>query len=144
MRLNPHAKMCPGTTIEKKILREAFGDMLPEQVAWRQKEQFSDGVGYGWIDTLKTLTAATVSDDQMARAAERFPIHPPMNKEEYFYRTIFEEHFPSSNAALCVPSIPSVACSTAEALAWDASFKGQNEPSGRAVKGIHESTCNNQ
>jgi asparagine synthase (glutamine-hydrolysing) len=138
MRLNPEAKMCPGSTIEKKIVREAFADMLPEEVAWRQKEQFSDGVGYNWIDTLKQITSEAVSDEQMAHAAERFPINPPMNKEEYYYRSIFEEHFPSQSAARCVPSVPSVACSTAEALAWDASFKNLNDPSGRAVKGVHE------
>ena len=138
MRLNPAAKMCPGNTIEKKTVREAFADMLPESVAWRQKEQFSDGVGYSWIDSLKEMTSQAVTDEQMAHAAERFPINPPMNKEEYFYRSIFEEHFPSRSAALSVPSVPSVACSTAEALAWDASFKNQNDPSGRAVKGVHE------
>ena len=138
MRLNPAAKMCPGNTIEKKIVREAFADMLPESVAWRQKEQFSDGVGYSWIDSLKEMTSQAVTDEQMAHAAERFPINPPMNKEEYFYRSIFEEHFPSRSAALSVPSVPSVACSTAEALAWDASFKNQNDPSGRAVKGVHK------
>jgi asparagine synthase (glutamine-hydrolysing) len=138
MRLNPAAKMCPGQTIEKKIVREAFADMLPEEVAWRQKEQFSDGVGYSWIDTLKQITSEAVTDEQMAHAAERFPINPPMNKEEYYYRSIFEEHFPSQSAARCVPSVPSVACSTAEALAWDASFKNLNDPSGRAVKGVHE------
>ena len=137
MRLNPEAKMCPGNTIEKKIVREAFADMLPESVAWRQKEQFSDGVGYSWIDTLKAITAEAVNDEQMAHAAERFPINPPMNKEEYYYRTIFEEYFPSDSAAQSVPSVPSVACSTAEALAWDASFKNTNDPSGRAVKGVH-------
>ncbi len=137
MRLNPQAKMAPGTVIEKKILREAFADMLPESVAWRQKEQFGDGVGYGWIDTLKAMTAASVSDEQMAHASERFPINPPMNKEEYFYRSIFEEHFPSESAAKSVPSIPSVACSSAEALAWDKSFQNMNEPSGRAIKGVH-------
>ncbi len=138
MRQNPKAKMCPGTTIEKKIVREAFADMLPEDVAWRQKEQFSDGVGYSWIDTLKAITAEAVSDEQMAHAAERFPINPPMNKEEYYYRSIFEEYFPSESAARSVPSVPSVACSTAEALAWDASFKNVNDPSGRAVAGVHE------
>lgn len=138
MRLNPEAKMCPGHTIEKKIVREAFADMLPESVAWRQKEQFSDGVGYSWIDTLKEVTAAAVSDDEMAHAAERFPINTPMNKEEYYYRSIFEEYFPSESAARSVPSVPSVACSTAEALAWDESFKNVNDPSGRAVAGVHE------
>lgn len=138
MRQNPAAKMCSGTTIEKKIVREAFADMLPEDVAWRQKEQFSDGVGYSWIDTLKEITANAVSDEQMAHAAEKFPINPPMNKEEYYYRSIFEEYFPSESAARSVPSVPSVACSTAEALAWDASFKNVNDPSGRAVAGVHE------
>ena len=138
MRMNPEAKMCPGKSIEKRVVREAFSDMLPESVAWRQKEQFSDGVGYSWIDSLKEITAAAVSDEQMAHAAERFPINTPMNKEEYYYRSIFEEHFPSASAAKCVPSVPSVACSTAEALKWDASFSKLNDPSGRAVKGVHE------
>ena len=138
MRLNPAVKMCPGKTIEKKVVRDAFSGLLPESVAWRQKEQFSDGVGYSWIDTLKDITAQAVTDEQMAHAAERFPVNPPMNKEEYYYRSIFEEYFPGESAARSVPSVPSVACSTAEALAWDASFKGQNEPSGRAVSGVHE------
>ena len=138
MRTNPEAKMCPGKTIEKKIVREAFADMLPEAVAWRQKEQFSDGVGYSWIDTLKQITADQVSDEQMSHAAERFPINPPRNKEEYYYRSIFAEHFPSDSAAKTVPSVPSVACSTAEALAWDESFKNLNDPSGRAVAGVHD------
>ena len=139
MSLNPAAKMAPDGVIEKKILREAFQDMLPKEVVWRQKEQFSDGVGYSWIDSLKKITASAVSDEQMAHAAQRFPINTPQNKEEYYYRTIFEELFPSNSAAMSVPSVPSVACSTAEALAWDESFKNLNDPSGRAVKGIHES-----
>lgn len=138
MRLNPMAKMCPGNTIEKKIVREAFASMLPESVAWRQKEQFSDGVGYSWIDTLKEFTGQAVTDEQMAHAAERFPINTPMNKEEYYYRSIFSEYFPSESAAHSVPSVPSVACSTAEALAWDEIFKNMNDPSGRAVTGIHQ------
>ena len=138
MRTNPAAKMCRGKEIEKRIVREAFADMLPDAVAWRQKEQFSDGVGYSWIDTLKSITADMVSDEQMAHAAERFPSNPPRNKEEYYYRTIFAEHFPSDSAALTVPSVPSVACSTAEALAWDAAFANVNEPSGRAVADVHE------
>lgn len=137
MRLNPEAKMCPGTVIEKKILREAFSDMLLPSVAWRQKEQFSDGVGYSWIDSLKAVAESSVTDEQMAHAAERFPINPPMNKEEYCYRSIFEEHFPSESAARSVPSVPSVACSSAVALEWDASFKNMNDPSGRAVSGVH-------
>ena len=138
MRTNPEAKMCPGSTMEKKIVREAFADMLPKEVAWRQKEQFSDGVGYSWIDTLKQITSEAVSDEQMAHAAERFPINPPKNKAEYYYRSIFAEHFPSDSAAKSVPSEASVACSTAIALEWDAAFKGMNDPSGRAVKGVHE------
>ncbi len=137
MRTNPEAKMCRDD-IEKRIVREAFADMLPEEVAWRQKEQFSDGVGYSWIDTLKQITSDAVSDEQMAHAAERFPINTPKNKEEYYYRSIFAEHFPSDSAALSVPSEASVACSTAVALEWDASFQGMNDPSGRAVKGVHE------
>ena len=150
MRTNPEAKMCgltPGPSpkgegsfiIEKRIVREAFADMLPAEVAWRQKEQFSDGVGYSWIDTLKQITSEAVTDEQMAHAAERFPINPPKNKEEYYYRSIFAEHFPSDSAARSVPSEASVACSTAIALEWDAAFKGMNDPSGRAVKGVHES-----
>ena len=137
MRTNPSAKMCPGDTIEKRIVREAFADMLPEAVVWRQKEQFSDGVGYSWIDTLKAMTESAVSDEQMAHAAERFPINTPRNKEEYYYRSIFAEHFPSDSAARSVPSEASVACSTAVALEWDEAFKNLNEPSGRAVKGVH-------
>ena len=138
MRLNPAVKMCPGREIEKRVVREAFADMLPESVAWRQKEQFSDGVGYSWIDSLKALTAHAVTDEQMAHAAERFPINPPMNKEEYYYRSIFEEHFPSESAARSVPHEASVACSTAIALEWDAAWKKLNDPSGRAVKDVHE------
>ena len=140
MRLNPSAKMCPDKTIEKKILREAFDGLLPPEILWRQKEQFSDGVGYSWIDTLKRITSEAVSDEEMAHASERFPINPPMNKEEYFYRSIFESHFPSESAARTVPSVPSVACSTAEALAWDTAFQNMNDPSGRAVKGVHEAS----
>ena len=138
MRTNPAAKMCQGKTVEKRIVREAFADMLPQEVAWRQKEQFSDGVGYSWIDTLKAVTSAAVSDKQMAHAAERFPVNPPRNKEEYYYRSIFAEHFPSESAARSVPSEASVACSTAIALEWDAAFKGMNDPSGRAVSVVHE------
>jgi asparagine synthase (glutamine-hydrolysing) len=137
MRLNPADKMAGNGRMEKYILRQCCQDLLPPSIAWRQKEQFSDGVGYGWIDGLKALTAAAVSDEQMRMAAERFPVNPPRCKEEYYYRSVFEEHFPSSSAARSVPSVPSVACSTAEALAWDASFAGKNEPSGRAVRGVH-------
>lgn len=133
MRLNPADKMAGKGKMEKWVLRKAFEHMIPEEIAWRQKEQFSDGVGYSWIDSLKEITSSQVTDEMMKNAARRFPINTPMNKEEYFYRSIFEEHFPSATAAACVPSVPSVACSTAEALAWDESFRNQNDPSGRAV-----------
>lgn len=139
MRTNPAAKMCPGKTMEKRIVRKAFSDMLPEEIVWRQKEQFSDGVGYSWIDTLKKMTEELVTDEQMAHAAERFPINTPMCKEEYYYRSIFEEHFPSESAARSVPHEASVACSTAIALEWDEAWKNMNEPSGRAVAGVHNS-----
>ncbi len=150
MRTNPKAKMCsvlpasrsgeadPKASIEKRIVREAFEDMLPEEVAWRQKEQFSDGVGYSWIDTLKKITSEAVTDEQMAHAKERFPINTPLCKEEYYYRSIFEEHFPSESAARSVPHEASVACSTAVALEWDEAWKNMNDPSGRAVSGVHE------
>jgi asparagine synthase (glutamine-hydrolysing) len=137
MRLNPRDKMISKDRIEKWVLRKAFEDYLPPSVAWRQKEQFSDGVGYNWIDTLKSITSQEVTDEQLANAKYRFPINPPMSKEEYFYRSIFSEHFPSDSAASCVPSVPSVACSTAEALAWDETFKNMIDPSGRAVKNVH-------
>lgn len=150
MRTNPKAKMCsvlpasrsgeadPKASTEKRIVREAFEDMLPEEVAWRQKEQFSDGVGYSWIDTLKKITSEAVTDEQMAHAEERFPINTPLCKEEYYYRSIFEEHFPSESAARSVPHEASVACSTAVALEWDEAWKNMNDPSGRAVSGVHE------
>ena len=146
MRLNPKDKMIIAgqsspkdkQAMEKWVLREAFGDMLPEAVAWRQKEQFSDGVGYSWIDTLKEMVNREVTDEQLANAKYRFPIQTPTSKEEFYYRTIFEEHFPSDAAALTVPSVPSVACSSQVALEWDESFKNMNDPSGRAVKNVHE------
>lgn len=138
MRLNPADKMCGSNgKMEKYILRKAFEDYLPANVAWRQKEQFSDGVGYNWIDSLREVAEKKVSDKQMEKVAERFPINPPMSKEEYWYRTIFETHFPSASAAHTVPSVPSVACSTAVALEWDASFKNRIDPSGRAVQAVH-------
>jgi asparagine synthase (glutamine-hydrolysing) len=137
MRLNPKDKMINNGRMEKWVLRKAFESYLPESVTWRQKEQFSDGVGYGWIDSLKALAAKEVSDEQLKNAKYRFPINPPPTKEEYLYRSIFNEHFPSDSAALCVPSVPSVACSTPEALMWDASFRNMNDPSGRAVKSVH-------
>ena len=138
MRINPADKMCGRNgKIEKHILRQAFEGYLPESVTWRQKEQFSDGVGYNWIDSLREMAEKKVSDKQMERAAERFPINPPMSKEEYWYRTMFEEHFSSASAASTVPSVPSVACSSAVALEWDESFKNRIDPSGRAIKSVH-------
>ena len=139
MSLNPKDKMINGERMEKWIIRKAFEDMLPESVAWRQKEQFSDGVGYSWIDTLKEVVEREVSDEQMENAKYRFPIQTPQNKEEFYYRSIFEEHFPSDAAALSVPQEASVACSTATALEWDEAFKKMNEPSGRAIANVHNS-----
>lgn len=143
MRLNPKDKMAGENKetgkvkMEKWILRKAFEDYLPENILWRQKEQFSDGVGYSWIDTLKEVAEKEVTDEMLSNAAFMFPVNPPMSKEEYRYRTIFSSHFPSDSAAKCVPSVKSVACSTPEALAWDASFQNANDPSGRAVKSVH-------
>jgi asparagine synthase (glutamine-hydrolysing) len=138
MRLNPKDKMITSDRMEKWVLRKAFESYLPESVAWRQKEQFSDGVGYSWIDTLKDLVEKEVTDEQMENAHFRFPAQTPQNKEEFYYRTIFESHFPSEAAALSVPSVPSVACSTPVALAWDKAFQNQNDPSGRAVANVHD------
>ncbi|MGB0778187.1 MAG: asparagine synthase B [Flavobacteriaceae bacterium] len=138
MSINPKDKMINGERMEKWVLRKAFESYLPEEVAWRQKEQFSDGVGYSWIDTLKELVNSAVSDEEMENAHFRFPVHTPQNKEEFYYRTIFESHFPSETAALSVPSVPSVACSTPIALEWDEAFKNMNDPSGRAVFTVHD------
>ena len=138
MRINPQDKMINGERMEKWVVRKAFEDMLPESVVWRQKEQFSDGVGYSWIDTLKEVVDREVSDEQMKNAHFRFPVQTPLNKEEFYYRSIFESHFPSEAAALCVPQEPSVACSTKIALEWDEAFKNLNDPSGRAVAKVHD------
>ncbi|MDO5524272.1 MAG: asparagine synthase B [Bacteroidia bacterium] len=138
MRLNPKDKMAGNGKIEKHILRQAFEDYLPPEVAWRQKEQFSDGVGYNWIDTLKAIANEQVTDEQMTNVKYRFPINPPLTKEEYVYRSIYSELFPSDSAAQCVPSVPSVACSTPVALEWDLAFKKNADPSGRAVSTVHE------
>jgi asparagine synthase (glutamine-hydrolysing) len=138
MRINPQDKMINGERMEKWVIRKAFESYLPESVAWRQKEQFSDGVGYSWIDTLKEVVETAVSDEQLANAHYKFPIQTPTSKEEFYYRSIFFEHFPSDAAALCVPQEPSVACSTKIALEWDESFKNMNDPSGRAVASVHE------
>ena len=142
MRINPQDKMINGERMEKWVVRKAFENMLPESVAWRQKEQFSDGVGYSWIDTLKEVVDKEVSDEQMKNAHFRFPVQTPLNKEEFYYRSIFESHFPSEAAALCVPQEPSVACSTRIALEWDESFKNLNDPSGRAVAKVHDKAYN--
>ena len=137
MRINPQDKMINGERMEKWVVRKAFESYLPESVAWRQKEQFSDGVGYSWIDTLKEMVAQEVSDEQLANAKFRFPIQTPTSKEEFYYRSIFESHFPSDAAALCVPQEASVACSTQIALEWDEAFRNMNDPSGRAVAQVH-------
>jgi len=137
MGLDPKAKMGGKGKIEKAVIREAFEGFLPEAILNRQKEQFSDGVGYGWIDGLRDHAEAKVSDGEMERAAVRFPINPPATKEAYFYRTLFEEHFPTAAAAATVPGGKSVACSTEKALEWDERLKQTIDPSGRAVDGIH-------
>lgn len=137
MRINPQDKMITPERMEKWVVRKAFEDHLPEEVAWRQKEQFSDGVGYSWIDTLKEMVEAEVTDEQLANAKYKFPVQTPLSKEEFYYRSIFESHFPSDTAAWSVPQEASVACSTKIALEWDEAFKNMNDPSGRAV-GVHE------
>jgi asparagine synthase (glutamine-hydrolysing) len=137
MRINPEEKMAKNGRMEKWVIRKAFEDYLPASVAWRQKEQFSDGVGYNWIDSLKAMVAEKVTDEQLNTAKFRFPINTPPSKEEYFYRSIFTEHFPSDSAASCVPSVPSIACSTPIALEWDASFKNNADPSGRSIGSVH-------
>ena len=137
MGINPEDKMIKNGRIEKWVLREAFKDYLPESVLWRQKEQFSDGVGYSWIDSLKELVSKEVSDSDFKNASKIFPVNPPQNKEEFYYRSIFKDHFPSDAAAKSVPSVPSVACSTPQALEWDEAFKKMNDPSGRSISNIH-------
>ena len=137
MRINPKDKMITSKRMEKWVIRKAFEKYLPKSVTWRQKEQFSDGVGYSWIDKLKEITEEKVTDQQMEKANKHFPINPPQNKEEFYYRLIFENHFPSDAAAMSVPSVPSVACSTPVALEWDKAFKNVNDPSGRAIAKIH-------
>ncbi|MCB9665379.1 MAG: asparagine synthase B [Alphaproteobacteria bacterium] len=138
MRVHPRHKLCGGGVIEKRILREAFEGWIPDPVLWRQKEQFSDGVGYGWIDALRDHAAARVTDRELAQAPHRFPLGTPATKEAYLYRAIFEEHFPLPSAAATVPGGPSVACSTPTAIAWDEAFKTMADPSGRAVRGVHK------
>ncbi len=138
MRINPQDKMINGERMEKWVIRKAFESYLPESVTWRQKEQFSDGVGYSWIDTLKEVVDKEVTDEQLANAKYKFPIQTPTNKEEFYYRSIFKEHFPSDTAAWSVPQEASVACSTKIALEWDESFKNMNDPSGRAIASVHD------
>ena len=142
MRINPKDKMISSDKMEKWVLRKAFEEYLPDSIAWRQKEQFSDGVGYSWINALKETAEKEVSDEQIKNAHFRFPTQTPQNKEEFYYRSIFEQHFPSDAAALSVPSTPSVACSTPIALEWDETFRNQNDPSGRAVLKVHEKAYN--
>ncbi|NDW14829.1 asparagine synthase B [Alteromonas genovensis] len=139
MRLNPQDKMCLDGKMEKWILRKSFdnGDTLPAEVLWRQKEQFGDGVGYSWIDSIREFVDGEVTDQQLATAEFRFPYNTPDTKEGYYYRTIFESYFPQESAARCVPGGKSIACSTAEALEWDESFKNNADPSGRSMKGVH-------
>jgi asparagine synthase (glutamine-hydrolysing) len=138
MSINPADKMITKGRIEKQILREAFSHLLPESIAWRQKEQFSDGVGYGWIDAVKDFTDQHVSDADMARAAGRFPFNTPASKEAYWFRSVFEQHFPLASAAQTVPGGPTVACSTPEAVLWDEALQQMNDPSGRAMKSVHQ------
>jgi len=123
--------------MEKGVLRAAFDGHLPDEILWRQKEQFSDGVGYGWIDGLKAHAEAQVSDRELAAAASRFPHNPPQTKEAYYYRSVFERVFPSPAAAATVPGGKSIACSSPAAIAWDAAFANAADPSGRAVAGVH-------
>ena len=137
MRINPKDKMITNERMEKWVLRKSFESYLPKSVAWRQKEQFSDGVGYDWIDKLKELVEIKVTAKMFDNAKFTFPFQTPMSKEEYYYRSIFESHFPSKTAAKTVPSVPSIACSTPIALEWDKSFKNMSDPSGRSVSNIH-------
>jgi asparagine synthase (glutamine-hydrolysing) len=138
MRINPADKMITKGKMEKQILREAFSEMLPESIAWRQKEQFSDGVGYGWIDAVKEFADKQVSDADMSRAEGRFPYNTPISKEAYWFRGVFEQHFPLASAAQTVPGGPTVACSTPEAVLWDKELQQMNDPSGRAMRAVHK------
>ena len=138
MNVNPADKMCGANgKMEKYIVRQAFEDYLPKSVAWRQKEQFSDGVGYDWIDSLKEVVEKSITEEQMANVSHRFTVNPPLQKEEYYYRLIFEAHFPSDAAAATVPSVPSIACSTPIIFEWDKALEKMNDPSGRAVANVH-------
>jgi asparagine synthase (glutamine-hydrolysing) len=142
MRMDPEVKLPRNAgrprPIEKYPLRKAFEGAIPDEVLWRQKEQFSDGVGYAWINALKATAERDISDAMLRGAGERFPVKTPESKEAYLYRQLFEHHFPSATAVNCVPFERSVACSTETALRWDAAFATMNDPSGRAVVDIHE------
>ncbi len=138
MGFDPQEKMIGAGRIEKHALRAAFDGYLPDEILWRQKEQFSDGVGYSWIDSLKEHAEEEVSDAKMSRARFRFILNPPATKEAYLYRSIFESHFPSEAAARCVPEGPSIACSTPTAIAWDEAWADNADPSGRAVRDVHK------
>lgn len=144
MSIDPEQKMCPGTKVEKSILREAFEGLIPDEILWRQKEQFSDGVGYSWIDTLKSFAESHVTDAMMQDATKRFPVQTPTSKEQYYYRTIFEEYFKGDAAALTVPVGPSIACSTPAAMRWSKAFEGRADPSGRSVIGVHQQAVEKQ
>ena len=138
MNLDPELKMINSDKIEKHILRDSFNGYLPDEILWRQKEQFSDGVGYNWIDSLKDYAEKSISDKDYNNRLKIFPVHTPKSKEEFLFRRIFEKHFPGDDCALCVPSSKSVACSTEEALKWDKSFLDMNDPSGRSIKKVHK------
>ncbi len=144
MEINPREKMCSGKKIEKEILRSAFDQFIPDEILWRQKEQFSDGVGYSWINSLKKHAEENISDEMMGAAKSEFPVGTPSTKEEYFYRKIFNRLFPSRAAAMTVPTGPTIACSTAAAVKWSKEFQNSRDPSGRSVKNIHISTIANE
>ena len=144
MNLDPQSKMSTNR-IEKHLIRHAFDDKeepyLPDEILWRQKEQFSDGVGYNWIDSLKLNAEDKVSNDKMQNAERKYPIHPPATKEAYYYRSIVFEFYPSNEAALTVEAGPSIACSSPVAFRWSQEFQDMDDPSGRAVK-IHQESVN--
>ena len=137
MTINPESKLSKDGRMEKQILRDIFQEYLPEKIISRQKEHFLDGVEYNWINTLKEVAEKEISDKMMENAHYRFPINTPLNKEAYYYRTIFEQYFPTDDAARCVPGGKSVACSTPDALQWDKQLNVVIDPSGRAVQNVH-------
>jgi len=138
MAFDASDKMVADGRMEKHVLRQAFTGYLPDEILWRQKEQFSDGVGYTWIDSLRDLAEREISDSELSGGAERYALNPPATKEAYLYRSIFERHFPGESAAACVPHGMSIACSTPTAVRWDAAFSGRADPSGRAIAGVHK------